>query len=142
MRNAFPNCGLQPIHIKPCPHRLCLDLLTLNIQLSVDRQSLRKPRSRKSLHSHLDSKMHLTSMHLALFALAGLNALAAAQTPSDQTQATQSPVRADRPPPFIGGWKKEDNLDIVPLHPKARTGLIDPVLEEGLISIGTAIPSR
>lgn len=34
------------------------------------------------------------------------------------------------------GWKYEDSLSIVPLHPKARTGLIDRVVEEGLISVG------
>jgi hypothetical protein len=86
--------------------------------------------------------MLFTPHHLALFALAGFGAFAIAQTLDNQSQVTQSPVRADRSPPFIGGWKKEDNLAIVPLHPKARTGLIDPVLEEGLISIGTVMPSR
>jgi hypothetical protein len=135
--NAFPNCGLQWIHIKGSPHRFYLNFLTLHSQPPTEHQAPRTPNSGTSLHSHLDFKMLFTSQHLALSALAGLNALAAAQSPSNQTQAPQPPVRADRSPPFIGGRKTEDSLSILPLHPKARTGLIDPVLEEGLISMGT-----
>jgi hypothetical protein len=113
MRNAFPNCGLQIIHINRRPHLLCLNLLTLHSQPSTEHQAPKTPNSGTSLQSHLDSKMLFTSQHLALLALAGLNALAAAQSPSNQTQATQSPVRADRPPPFIGGWKTDDSLSIL-----------------------------
>jgi hypothetical protein len=130
--NAFPNCGLQWIHIKGSPHRLCLNFSTVHIQ---------HPTERRSLYSHLVSKMLFTSQHVALFALAGLSAFTVAQTPENQTQIANPPVRVDNSP-LVPGWRKEDNLAIVPLHPKARTGLIDPVLEEGLISIGTAIPSR
>lgn len=85
--------------------------------------------------------MLFTPRHLALFALTGLSAFAAAQIPDNQTQTANPPVEGDNSP-LVPGWRKEDNLAIAPLHPKARTGLIDPVLEEGLISIGTAIPSR
>ena len=31
-------------------------------------------------------------------------------------------------------WERESKSYIVPLHKKARTGLIDPALEEGLIA--------
>jgi hypothetical protein len=33
----------------------------------------------------------------------------------------------------IPDWRRLSNLDIVPLHPKARTGLVPPAVEEGLI---------
>jgi hypothetical protein len=82
--------------------------------------------------------MLFPSQHVALLALSGLRAYAVAQAPGDQTQATQASVETSDPLSINqAGWKKEDNLAIVPLHPKARTGLIDPVLEEGLISMGT-----
>lgn len=35
------------------------------------------------------------------------------------------------------GWRVEDSLAIVSLHPKAPTGPVDSVLEERLISAGT-----
>ena len=38
-------------------------------------------------------------------------------------------------------WEKESKSYIVPLHKKARTGLIDPALEEGLIA-GRKLPVR
>jgi hypothetical protein len=86
--------------------------------------------------------MLFTSQQLVLFALSGLGALAVAQTPSNKTQATEPLVGIDKSLPVQGGWKKEDNLSIVPLHPKARTGLIDPVLEEGLVAMGTVLASQ
>ena len=86
--------------------------------------------------------MLFTSQYLALLALAGFGALAGAQDPSNQTRAKVPPVETENSSPVRGGWRKEDNLSIVPLHEKARTGLIDPVLEEGLISIGTDFPTR
>ena len=33
----------------------------------------------------------------------------------------------------IPDWRRLSNLDVVPLHPKARTGLVPPAVEEGLI---------
>lgn len=38
------------------------------------------------------------------------------------------------------GWKAEDSMLILPLHPKARSGAMDMVVEEGIIAAGTLQP--
>lgn len=43
---------------------------------------------------------------------------------------------ADNQTAMPAGWRAEDSLAIVPLHPLACTGVIAPVLEEGLIAAG------
>lgn len=64
---------------------------------------------------------------LALLALAGLCGLATAQAAAGIEDSL----------PIQAGWKAEDKLSIVELDPRARTGVMDRIQEEGLISIGT-----
>lgn len=41
--------------------------------------------------------------------------------------------------PTQPGWKVENDHFIVPLSDQSRRGLVDPIVEEGVITIGTAI---
>ncbi len=79
--------------------------------------------------------MHFSTAVVAILPLcSGIHAL---YTNHHQQQLPEQPsldlsglkISAEEKP----DWRHLSDLEIVPLHPKARTGLIDPAIEEGLI---------
>lgn len=38
--------------------------------------------------------------------------------------------------PITPAWKKEDNQRLIPISDKTRKGTVDPVVEEGLFTLG------
>jgi hypothetical protein len=79
--------------------------------------------------------MRFSTAVLALLPLSGVSH--ALCTDRHQHQLLEQPP-LDLPLPKITAedipdWRRLSNLDVVPLHPKARTGLIPPAVEEGLI---------
>lgn len=38
--------------------------------------------------------------------------------------------------PITPAWKKEDNQRLIPISDKTRKGIVDPVVEEGLFTLG------